>query len=238
MDVLNQFQNLMNNRLDTRMKGHLQKVYGCIASASIVAAAGSACHVNGIWEGGILSGLGSLILMMMLAFSRNPEGKDDVKRFAYLNGLAFCTGLSTGPLIDHVWNVIDPSLVISALLYTCVIFTCFSLSALFATEGKFLALGAPIMSIMSTLLISSLLNMFIRSHTIAYIHLLLGLGLMSAFILYDTHLIMEKVRMGDMDYIWHSLTLFIDLASLFKHILVLLADKEQSNRSRNKRSSR
>lgn len=217
------------------MQSHLRNVYASVASAAIVAAVGAAAHVNGIWEGGILSGLGSLGLMLTLAFSRNPEGKDSGKRFAYLNGLAFCTGLSTGPLIANVWDL-DPSLVISALLYTCVIFTCFSLCALFARDGKFLALGAPIMSIMSTMLISSLLNIFIRSHTIAYIHLLLGLGLMSAFILYDTHLIMEKVRLGDQDFIWHSLTLFIDLASLFKHILVLLADKEQNNR-RNKKSS-
>jgi FtsH-binding integral membrane protein len=55
---------------------------------------------------------------------------------------------------------------------------------------------------------------------------------MSAFILYDTHLIMEKFRMGDRDYIWHALTLFMDLASIFKHILVLLAEKEQSGRQK------
>lgn len=58
------------------------------------------------------------------------------------------------------------------------------------------------------------------------IHLLMGLFVMSAFILYDTHLIMEKFRMGDRDYVWHSLTLFLDLATIFKHILVLLAEKE------------
>ena len=74
------------------MQSHLRNVYASIASASVVAAVGSAVHVNGIWEGGILSGLGSIVLMMMLAFSRNPEGKEDGKRFAYLNGLAFCTG--------------------------------------------------------------------------------------------------------------------------------------------------
>jgi hypothetical protein len=43
--------------------------------------------------------------------------------------------------------------------------------------------------------------------------------------------------MGDRDYVWHSLTLFMDLVSVFKHILVLLADKEQNNRNR-KRSNR
>jgi len=219
------------------MQTHLRNVYASIASATLVAAAGSVVHVNGYWDGGVLSGIGSLVFMMLLAFSRNQEGKDDGKRFAYLNGLAFCTGLSTGPLIDLVWDL-NPAIVISALLYTSVLFTSFTLCALFAREGKYLALGGPIMSIMSALLLSSILNMFVMSATIAYVHLLMGLGLMSAFILYDTHLIMEKVRMGDRDYVWHALTLFIDLVSLFKHILVLLADKEQSNRSRNKKNNR
>jgi len=63
----------------------------------------------------------------------------------------------------------DPSIVISALLYTCVIFTCFSVSALIAPEGKYLALGAPLMSILSTMLLASLMNIFIRSASIAYV---------------------------------------------------------------------
>jgi len=227
---------MFNDKLDPRMQAHLRNVYGSIASATLCAAFGTVVHVNGYWEGGILSGLGSLVLMLMLAFSRNGEGKDEGKRFAYLNGLAFCSGLSVGPLVELVWDI-NPAVVISALMYTCVIFGSFSLSALLAREGKYLFLGGPIMSVVSVMLVSSIINMMVRSSTIAYIHLLLGLAVMSAFILYDTHLMMEKVRMGDRDYIWHALSLFLDLISLFKHILVLLADKEQSNQRRNKKSS-
>jgi len=236
METLQNFASMMNNKLEPPMRSHLRNVYGCIASASLVAAAGAAVHMNGIWEGGLLSGLGSLILITMLAFSRNPEGKDDGTRFMYLNGLALCTGLSTGPLIEAVWDL-DPSIVISALLYTCVIFTCFTLSALIAPDGKYLALGGPLLSILSTMLLASILNIFFRSHTFIFMQLLIGLVVMSAFVLYDTQLIMEKFRMGDKDYVWHSLTLFMDLASIFKHILVLLADKEQGNRTSKKRSN-
>lgn len=227
---------MMNDKLDLPMRNHLRNVYASIASASLVAATGAAIHVNGIWEGGMLSGLGSIILVLLLAFSRSPDGKDNGTRFMYLNGLAFCTGLSTGPLIEVVWDL-DPSIVISALMYTGVIFVCFTLSALVAREGKYLALGGPLMSVLSTMLIASIMNIFFRSHTFVYLQLLVGLLLMSAFILYDTHLIMEKFRMGDRDHIWHALTLFMDLVSVFKHILVLLADKEQSSRNK-KRNSR
>lgn len=122
----------------------------------------------GIFGGGILSGLGSLILLMMIAMSRNPSGKDDGMRFLYLNGLALCTGLSTGPLIETVWDI-DPSIVISALLYACVIFTCFTVSALVAPDGKYLALGGPLLSILSTMLLASILNIFFRSPTFVYV---------------------------------------------------------------------
>jgi len=226
------FGNLMNNKFEGPIRSHLRNVYASVASASIVAALGAMIHVMGFWQGGLLSGLGSFAFIMMLATSRNPEGKADGTRFMYLNGLALCTGLSTGPLIETVWVGMDPSIVISALMYTCVVFTCFSVSALVAPEGKYLALGAPLMSILSTMLIASLVNIFMRSATVAYIQVLMGLFVMSAFILYDTHLIIEKFRMGDRDYVWHSLTLFMDLASIFKHILVLLAEKESSGKKK------
>jgi len=235
METMQNFANMINNKLEPQMRNHLKNVYGCVASATFVAAAGSYAHCNGIWEGGLLSGMGSLILLMLLAFSRNPEGKDDGMRFLYMNGLALCTGLSTGPLIEMVWDL-DPSIVVSALMYTCVIFTCFTLSALIAPDGKYLALGGPLLSILSTMLLASILNIFIRSPTFAYMQLLVGLLVMSAFILYDTQMIMEKVRMGGKDYVWHSLTLFMDLVSIFKHILVLLADKEQGSRKKRNNS--
>lgn len=235
MEGLQNFATMMNNKLDEPIRNHLRNVYASIASASLVAATGAAVHVNGVWEGGLFSGIGSIVLVLLLAFSRSPDGKDSGKRFMYFNGLAFCTGLSTGPLIEVVWDL-DPSIVISALMYTAVIFVCFTLSALVANEGKYLALGGPLMSVLSTVLIASIMNIFFRSPTFAYIQLLVGLLLMSAFILYDTHLIMEKFRMGDRDHIWHALTLFMDLVSVFKHILVLLADKEQGRNK--KRSSR
>lgn len=237
METLQNFATMMNNKLEPPMRSHLKNVYGSIASASLVAAVGAYIHMAGMWEGGLLSGLGSIVLITMLAFSRNPEGKDDAKRFMYLNGLALCTGLSTGPLIDAVWDL-DPSIVVSALMYTFVVFTCFTLSALIAPDGKYLALGGPLLSVLSTMLIASIMNIFFRSHTFIFMQLILGLVVMSLFVLYDTQMIMEKFRMGDKDYVWHSVTLFMDLASIFKHILVLLADKEQSNRSKKKNSSR
>jgi len=60
---------------------------------------------------------------------------DSLYEFECFLILKIFVGLSSGNLIESVWNL-DPTIVISALLYTCVIFTCFTLSALIAPEGK------------------------------------------------------------------------------------------------------
>lgn len=48
---------------------------------------------------------------------------------------------------------------------------------------------------------------------------------MCGFILYDTTIIMEKRRMGDKDFIIHSIDLFIDLIGMFKRILILFMQR-------------
>ena len=53
-----------------------------------------------------------------------------------------------------------------------------------------------------------------------------GLLLFCGFILYDTQLIIERRRRGDRDYVWHSLMLFVDFVDVFRHILVILMQKE------------
>ena len=53
----------------------------------------------------------------------------------------------------------------------------------------------------------------------------IGLGIMSAFILYDTQAIMEKCRAGNRDFVGHSLELFFDLVSVFRRLLIILTNK-------------
>jgi len=57
---------------------------------------------------------------------------------------------------------------------------------------------------------------------------------MCGFVLYDTQMIIEKHRMGDKDYIQHSLSLFVDMINIFRRLLIILTQKEQQ---KNKRKS-
>lgn len=52
-----------------------------------------------------------------------------------------------------------------------------------------------------------------------------GLLLFCGFVVYDTQMIIEKRRLGDKDFIAHSLDLFIDFIQIFRKILIILMKK-------------
>jgi FtsH-binding integral membrane protein len=145
-----------------------------------------------------------------------------------------CSGLSTGPLLDFAL-LVSPSIVPTALFATSIIFLCFTISTMFADQRQYLYLGGTLMSLLSSLLILSLVNLFIRSSFLYDVYLYVGLAVMCGFICYDTALIIEKRRMGDEDYIGHALMLFIDFIDVFRHLVILLSRRESERSDRKKR---
>lgn len=208
---------------EPNVRQHLVKVYSCLTGTTILAAVGAYVHLFQIWEAGLMSAIGSLALVLALHFTVD-NGKNFHTRLAMLLGFGFLTGHCLGPLLGHVL-FIQPQIIVTALTGTAVVFVSFSLSALFAQRGKFLFLGSILMSIMSTMALCSLGNIFFRSTMIYQTQLYMGLAVMSAFILYDTQAIMEKARMGSKDYIGHSLELFFDMVSVFRKLVVILTQK-------------
>ena len=53
---------------------------------------------------------------------------------------------------------------------------------------------------------------------------------MCGFVLYDTQVIIEKRRAGDKDFVAHSVDLFIDFISIFRRLLVILAQNANSEK--------
>ncbi|KAG8237202.1 hypothetical protein J437_LFUL016958 [Ladona fulva] len=144
------------------------------------------------------------------------------------------TGVSLGPILE-VAMFINPSIVVTALVGTAVIFACFSASALYARRGYFLFLGGILSSALSFLLLMTLGNMFFRSYLVFQLNLWIGFAVMCMFVLFDTQLIIEKRRAGDTDFIAHSMDLFIDLIGIFRRLLVILAQKVKGEEQQNKR---
>lgn len=205
-----------------------------MAMALLAAAAGAYVHMFvGILSGGLLSTLATLGFGLALYSTPHHEKNKD-KRLMYLMGFAACSGLSTGPLLDFAM-FIEPSIIPTALMATSVVFVCFTISTIFSDQRQMLYMGGTLISLLSTLMLMSLINLFIRSSLITSIYLYVGLAVMCGFVCYDTALICEKKRMGDDDYIGHALMLFIDFIDLFRHLLILLSKREAEKDKRRRR---
>jgi len=222
---INMFFSSLNRKLEPHIKDHLKDVYSTMAMALLSASIGGYIHLyTTLMSGGMMSTLGTLGFGIAL-FATKDDPKNRTTRLGYLMGLALCTGLSMGPLLN-VAIMVNPTLVPTALLSTCAVFGCFSLSTIFADHRKMLYMGGTLMSCLSVLILMSFVNLFIGSQLLFSAYLYLGLLVVCGFIMYDTALIIEKRRMGETDYIHHALLLFIDFADLFRHILIILTKKE------------
>jgi len=233
--TLNTFINSFSNRFEAPVRQHLKNVYGCLSLSTVSAAAGAYVHIyTEILQAGLLSTLGALGLLIALLTTQD-NGKNQKLRLSYLLGFAFLSGLGMGPLLEAV-IAIDPSIVVTALVGTSVIFVSFSIAAFLAERGRWLYLGGTLLSLMNLMMIFSFANIFLRSTFIYQAHLYSGLFMMCGFIIYDTQLIIEKHYMGSKDFIAHSLDLFIDFIGVFRHLLVILTQKEQQQRKRKDRN--
>jgi FtsH-binding integral membrane protein len=217
--------------LEKPVKTHLKNVYGTMGVALLACALGVYVHMfTHILSAGFLSSFGALGLAMWLMFM-TPTRENLQQRLYILLGFAFLTGVSMGPHINYVVDL-DSSILATAFLATSLIFVCFSACALLCDDSRFLALGGTLMSGLSWLLMLSLLYLFTGIQLLFTIHIYLGLFVMCGLILYDTHVIIQKRRMGDDDYVKHSLDLFMDFIGIFRRLLVILSEKSDNRRRR------
>ncbi|XP_037078156.1 bax inhibitor 1-like [Pollicipes pollicipes] len=222
----------LSGHLEPSVRTHLKNVYSAVSVSTLVAGAGATVHLyTGLLSGGLLSTLAALGFMAALMFTPD-DGKNTGRRLGLLAGFAFCSGLGLGPLLQ-MSLYINTTLIPTAFLMTSAVFVSFTLAALYARRAQFLFLGGILGSGLSMMLMLSLANLFFKSRMIFQLELYGGLLLFCGFILYDTQLIIERRRRGDKDYVWHALMLFVDLVDVFRHILVILMQKENRNKKKN-----
>ncbi|XP_068123806.1 bax inhibitor 1 [Hyperolius riggenbachi] len=212
---------------------HLKQVYASFTFCLLVAAAGA--YVNVVFQfmqSNFFSFAGSLGMMVWLMLTPHSR-ENEKKRLGILAGFAFFSGIGLGPALN-LCLAVDPSIIPTAFLATAVIFTCFSLSALYAQRRSFLYLGGMLMSVLSLLLLSGLVNLFIGSTVLLKVHMYVGLLVMCGFVLFDTQLIIEKVENGDKDYVWHCVDLFLDFIAIFRKIMIILAMNEKDKKKERK----
>ena len=213
---------------------HLQKVYTAMAGAMISAAVGAVAYF--FVPLGILGSLGVLATFLWLLFtpmdynlSAQQQLQLQKKRLGILCAFGFFSGLSLGPLLDFVIDI-NPQIIPTAFVTTCVLFVSLSLTALWTEKRSFLYLGGTLFSALHMLLWMAVLNPFFRSVFMFEIQLWLGLLVFCGFVIFDTQLIIDRFERGDHDYVWHALDLFIDFIDIFRRILIILSKKEKSKK--------
>lgn len=216
------------------VRQHLKNVYGTLAISTVAAAGGASVHLyTDYLRASFFTSIGAIVTFFLLLMTPD-NGKNTMQRLSYLLAFAALTGLGLGPVLEMI-IMINPSIIVTAIFGTAVVFTSFTLCALFATDGKFLFLAAPLVNIMTYMMIAGLLNIFIGSQIIYNVQMLVGLGIMVCFVLYDTQAIIEKRRLGNKDFVSHSLDLFVDLIGIFRRIIQILLQKEEMDRRRRNR---
>lgn len=133
-----------------------------LGATTLSTAFGAILQINHIINGGILAAVGSLILVLGLHFYRD-DGKNYYTRLGMLLAFGFCSGQTLGPLMQYIITI-NPAIIFTALMGTAVTFASLSLAALLAERGKYLYLGGLLVSIINTMAILSLFNMFFQSY--------------------------------------------------------------------------
>lgn len=221
------------DKLEPSVRHHLKNVYATVTIAGFCAAAGGYCHLFSTLIGAsFLTSIGALVTLVTLMMVQD-NGKNQKQRLALLASFAFLSGCNLGPLMEVAIHV-NPTIIMEALLGTTVVFACFTLASLHAPQGTYLYLGGALMSMLSTLCVLAIFNIFIGSVLLFKVHLYLGLLVMCGFIMYDTQMIIEKCRRGNKDYITHAVELFIDFIAIFKKLLIILTDKESNRNNKRK----
>jgi FtsH-binding integral membrane protein len=208
------------------VKQHLKNVYSVFSMALLAAALGAYVHLyTRVLQAGLLTLIGSIVLLILL--STTPHSPlNTKKRLGYFLSFAGLAGVSLGPLLDAVIQI-NPSIIPTAFLGTAIIFICFSVSALMTNQKTFIYLGGMLFSGLFLISTLSLLNIFFGSRLLYDVNLYGGFLIFCGFVLFDTQMIIEKRRMGDTDYIWHCMDLFVDFIAIFKRLLIILAEKDR-----------
>eukprot|EP00798_Chlamydomonas_sp_ICE-L_P030348 gene30348-35352_t len=221
--------------LDVGVQKHLQKTYATLAVSMLVLALGVYAHLA-MGISGFITQIASFGCLIGLGLSPTTP-YNLYNRYGLLAGFSFCQGASIGPLIDMAIQV-DPSAIITAALATATIFICFTLAAILTKRRSYLYLGGFLSSAISCMFMMRIGSYFFGGReTVFNFELYGGLLVFSAYILFDTQLIVEKAYAGQMDHVKHALDLLVDLIAVFVRVLIILLKNSEKKKEKEDRKS-
>jgi len=219
--------------LSSEVSHQLRNVFLCLAGAMLTSCIGVIFYIQTSFSP-IMSFLGCIALIIALAVSQPrtnfnivetspsiPSKKTMMIRVLLLLGFGFFQGSSIGSLVQQALEM-DSKLVFIAFFGSLSIFGSFFLSALFARRKSYLFIGGFLWSCLSNLVWLCIFNLFFQTEFIFLISLYGGLVLFCGYVLYDTQVMIEKINMGDKDYVNHAVALYLDFINIFIRVLIIL----------------
>lgn len=240
---MHRLYNCLHLSLPRNVQSHLAQVYTTLATMSLVAAVGAYVHVYGLFlfGGGFISFLlsGACLFGINMLPASNEANK--TMRYGLLYAFAAFQGLSLGPIVEQALHVSPHGgTLVSACIFTALIFGSFSLSALFSNRRSLIYLLGICGSATTVLFWASIVNSlpFFRSNTVFTLELYAGLLVFSGYIIADTQLIIERaLRTKTLDVVGNSAQLFVDLVAVFVRVLLILI-KSQEKKQKEEESRR
>ncbi|NXP80047.1 LFG4 protein, partial [Ramphastos sulfuratus] len=221
-DDFNYGSNVASSSVHIRM-AFLRKVYGILSIQVLLTTVTSAVFLYSTevqafireWPFLLLiSGIGALPLMVALIFCRHQHPVNLYLLFG------FCSGSLNDNLLSlFIVSFYDASVVLQAFLLTTAVFlglTAYTLQS----KRDFSRFGAGLFTCLWILILSCFLRLFFYNNTVELVFAAAGALLFCGFIIYDTHLLMQKL--SPEEYIVAAINLYLDIMNLFIHLLNLV----------------
>lgn len=223
------FEDFSNqSQLSPRVRRHLSTMYGHLAVTFTVALFACYLQVTGSVHLGGLLGLLPAFGGLLALFSL-PRIQNETIRQLMLYLFGFLEGLGLSPTVNSMHHL-PPSVLLSALAMTVLIFVSFSATALLSPRRSYLYLGSIISSGMTIVLASSLLAIFMNSPILENVSLYGGLLSFALLITFNTQAVVERVEstLQPADPIVDSANMLMNMLAILRRLLMLMAHQQEA----------
>jgi FtsH-binding integral membrane protein len=200
---------------------HVSNVYSLVATMLCVYSAGAymaSLLLNYIVEITLISTITSFTFLISANFSKEPN------KYYHVLMFALSLGFNSAYMIQYA-NNIDRSIIPISIVLTLGIFLIFSYMSKNIGEQTIVLLRCYLFSsLWGFIFVGFLFTLFPSTFASAeMLYITIGILMYCGFVTYDTALMYDRIRKGEVDYYFHAINLFLDIVNLFIKIIRFLA---------------
>eukprot|EP00164_Ancoracysta_twista_P000582 GFYU01000771.1.p1 GENE.GFYU01000771.1~~GFYU01000771.1.p1 ORF type:complete len:366 (+),score=94.23 GFYU01000771.1:31-1128(+) len=210
---------------------HMRKVYATMGSAFGIAAGGAMLSLTTPLGAisPLIMGLGSLAPLIGLYMTDERTSSQNM-RLGLFGGFSLMSGAAMAPLLKMA-AMINPWNIPLALGLTGGIFAGATAVSMFAPKGSYLKYGSALGGGALVLFGAGIAAIFTPYTSPFYpilhnVWLYGGLGIMSAFVSYDTQRTLDEYEHGERDVLKQGINMFINMKGIFVRVLSILSSRD------------